>query len=126
MGNITEACLICKKEEEEVKKVNLNMLSRSFKMDLKPQYCKDKIITKDIKQENAQLKKKNSKKFIKQNTLLYINQFNTNPFESYRIISNISQNVKVVVLLSSPNTFRCMTIIPGGKEFIDKGKKNLF
>lgn len=102
------------------------MLSRSFKMELKPQYCKDKIITKDIKQENLVPKKRSSKKLIKQNTLLYINQFNTNPFESYRIISNISQNVKVVALISSPNTFRCMTIIPGGEEFNDKGKKRSF
>ncbi len=54
---------------------------------------------------------------------LYTNQFYTNPFDSYKIISNISENAKVVILINNSTTFRHMTIIPGDEGLNDNEKK---
>ena len=126
MGNIAESCIDCKKENEEVKKVPLNMPSRPMKLEVKDKFIRDKIITENNKQEDLSTKKRNSKKFIKSKMFLYTNQFYTNPFDSYKIISNISENVKVVILINNSTTFRRMTIIPGGEGFNDNEKKKSF
>ncbi len=65
MGNVAESCLNCKKENEEIKKVPLNVFSRSMKLVVKDKFIRDKIITDNNKQEDLSIKKKGSKKLIK-------------------------------------------------------------
>ncbi len=131
MGSITEACIICKKKDYEEKKISLNRPSRTTQQIIIDKYCEGKIQTityeeKEVKEVPIKRKNTNSKKLLKSSIFLYTNQFYSNPMDSYKIVEDINENLKVVHLLSNTINLRMMKIIDGGEDFNDKEKKTFF
>ena len=129
MGLIAETCTKCTKKKEEVK-IDLRANSRTTKMVIKDKYCQGKIetVTYEEKEVEVPIKRKstNSRKPLRPSILLFTNQFYSNPMNSYEIIDDINENLKVVHLLSNIKNKRFMKIIDGGEDFNDKKKKEFF
>ena len=52
--------------------------------------------------------------------ILSKDQFNSNPFEKYKIISDDTPNSKIISLIDDPEITRLMIIIPNKENIFDK------
>ena len=58
--------------------------------------------------------------------ILSKDQFNSNPFEKYKIISDDTPNSKIISLIDDPEITRLMIIIPNKENICDKEKNKSF
>ena len=126
MGIISEKCLGCQKDKEEKENELEKKKSNTYKTEIKDKYCKVKLTIESNEQEDLSIKIKNPKKLTKSFRLLYNNVLFTNPFDSYTIKTDISDNIKEVFLNIHSKICRLLIIIPGSEELNDDVKKKSF
>ena len=118
MGTIISSC--CKKKEDddiwekEVKNKSDNIIS-----NIGDKYCKGVV-----KIEFNETTSSNDNQNLTSSSAIFKNQFFSDPEKTYKIDSELSQNLKSVVLIDNPLIKRLMKIIPFNQSKNNNKKKN--
>jgi len=118
MGTIISSC--CKKKEDddiwekEVKNKSDNIIS-----NIGDKYCKGVV-----KIEISETTSSNDNQNLTNSSGIFKNQFFSDPEKTYKIDSELSQNLKSVVLIDNPLIKRLMKIIPFNQSKNNNKKKN--
>ena len=123
MGTLIENCYKCSKNEEndEDNSVPSPIIKpKTIETKIGDSHCEGIITINKQESSNINQNDKNSKEFIFQS------QFHRDPFDSYKIINEISPNIKLVNYVSNPIKINLMKIIDRSDIANNNYKKELF
>ena len=119
MGNILSSC--CKKIDDDD---NLDKgINNSDKIisNIGDKYCKG-----TIEVESKYTTSSNDNQNLLGQSGIYKNQFDTDPMRKYKIVSELSENLKSVCLIDNSSMIRLMKIIPKKSKTKNKNKNDPF
>ena len=118
MGNIISSC--CKKKEDDDNwEKEINNRPDNIVSNIGDKYCKG-----IVKIEFNDTTSSNEKQNLISSSGIYKNQFDIDPMTKYKLVSELSENLKSVCLIDNSSVVRLMKIIP--KKSKDNNKNDPF
>ena len=120
MGNIISSC--CKKkDDDDILDKEINNRSDNIVSNIGDKYCKG-----TVKIEINDTTSSNDNQNLINSSGIYKNQFDADPMKKYKIVSELSENLKSVCLIDNPLAVRLMKIIPKKSKTNNKNKNDPF
>ena len=120
MGNIISSC--CKKkDDDDILDKEINNRSDNIVSNIGDKYCKG-----TVKIEINDTTSSNDNQNLINSSGIYKNQFDADPMKKYKIVSELSENLKSVCLIDNPLAVRLMKIIPKKSKANNKNKNDPF
>jgi hypothetical protein len=118
MGNIISSC--CKKkDDDDILDKEINNRSDNIISNIGDKYCQG-----TVKIEINDTTSSNDNQNLINSSGIYKNQFDADPMKKYKIVSELSENLKSVCLIDNPLAVRLMKIIP--KKIKTKNKNKIY
>jgi hypothetical protein len=109
MGNIIDSC--CKKkDEDDIWDKGINNKQDKLISNIGDKYCQG-----TVKIEFNDTTTSNDNQDLISSSGIYKNQFFSDPLRTYKIVSELSENLKSVCLIDNSSIIRLMKIIPKKK-----------
>ena len=120
MGNIISSC--CKKkDDDDILDKEINNRSDNIVSNIGDKYCKGTVKI-EINDTTSSYDNQN----LINSSGIYKNQFDADPMKKYKIVSELSENLKSVCLIDNPLAVRLMKIIPKKSKANNKNKNDPF
>ena len=120
MGNIIDSCCKKKDDDDNLDK-GINNNSNKIISNIGDKYCKG-----TVKIEMNDTVSSNDNQNLLGSSGIYKIQFDTDPKRKYKIVSDLSENLKSVCLIDNSSMIRLMKIIPKKSKTNNKNKNDPF